>query len=110
MDVGDTRSVEESGSGNRDDEDNAQIWYLQFVSAIHIKELRCLTSSPNLAIAGSRVGEASRWRSIPSKTNMNFFAEASNCCSCTMNVLILSHLPSTAGGLLFSSLPLLRVS
>ena len=110
MDVGNTRLVEESGSGNRDDEDNAQIWYLQSSAQFVKKNLAVFTSSPNLAIAGSRVGEASRWRSIPSKTNMDFFTEASKCWSCTTKALILSHLPSTTGGLSFSSLPPFRAS
>lgn len=52
------------------------------------------TSSPSRAIAGRRVGAASRWRSMPSKTSMNLPFPSRSCCSCTRNALMLSHLPS----------------
>ena len=51
------------------------------------------TNSPNLAIAGSRVGEASLCRSMPSKTSVNFPAEGNISCRSTTNALMLSHLP-----------------
>ena len=45
-------------------------------------------------MAGSKVGAASRWRSMPSKTSMNFSLPSSKCWSSTTKVLMLSHLPS----------------
>ena len=57
------------------------------------------TSSPKRARAGRRVGAASRWRSILSKTRMNFFWSSNSRCSCTTKALILSHRPSTGGAL-----------
>ncbi len=45
-------------------------------------------------MAGSKVGAASRWRSMPSKTRMNFSFRENSCWSATTNVLMLSHLPS----------------
>ena len=45
-------------------------------------------------MAGSKVGKISRWRSMPSKTNINFLLPSNKSRKCTTKALILSHLPS----------------
>ena len=53
--------------------------------------------SPSRARAGSRVGDASRWRSMASNTRMNFRRFVRRRCNSMTKMLMLSHLPSVSG-------------
>ena len=56
-------------------------------------------------MAGSSVGAASRWRSMPSKASTNLSRPDSRRCSPTTKALILSHLPLTPSVSSLSSWP-----
>ena len=61
------------------------------------------TISPSRAMAGSSVGAASRWWSMPSKTSISLPRPPSRRCSSTTKALMLSHLPSIASMYVSSS-------
>lgn len=105
--------VEEMGVGEGGHEDSGKVWYLwrvRFEDCEYVWEKN--TVSPRRAMTGRSVGAASRWRSTPSKTRMNFPRSSSNCCSSTTKALMLSHLAlplvSTSSSFCLPSLPLIE--
>lgn len=68
------------------------IWKIQHQRIAQSRSRR--TISPMRAMAGSNVGTASLWQSMPSKTNMNFPFPSNMLCNSITNALMLSHLPS----------------
>lgn len=96
VDVGDDGMVEGMRVGRSCYEDGRQASYLWHISDCweDAEGITSLTISPSRARAGMRVGDASRWRSMPSRTSMNFSFPCSKCWSSTTKALMLSLRPS----------------
>lgn len=65
----DAREMEQVGAGKGGDEQGRQIWDLDVLAWVFMKDIWVVTISDSRPRAGRSVGGASLWRSMPSNTS-----------------------------------------